>query len=175
MSEEYQPLPAPEEDPAGRRRQWLVVGLFLVVGMVVAGLWFGLTTPQSPPPPIPVELPLGPEEEAYGENILIGQLELSRWENFLRQEVVYLDGVVANRGDRAIVALEVTLEFRDPHGQVVLREIIRPIGEQLSAFGAPQQPLDAGQSRGFRAGFEHMPADWNQGAPNIRITGLLLQ
>jgi hypothetical protein len=86
MSEEYQPLPAPEEDPAGRRRQWLVVGLFLVVGMVVAGLWFGLTTPQSPPPPIPVELPLGPKEEAYGEDILIGQLELSRWENFLRQE-----------------------------------------------------------------------------------------
>lgn len=175
MMEDYQPLPAPEEDPAGRRRQWLVVGLFLVVGVGVAGLWFTLTAPPSPLPPIPAELPLGPEEEAYGKDILISRLELSRWENFLRQEVVYLDGVVTNGGDRAIVALEVTLEFRDPHGQVVLRQTIRPIGEQLSAFGAQQQPLAAGQSRGFRAGFEHMPADWNQGAPNIRITGLLLR
>lgn len=175
MTEEYQPLPAPEEDPAGGRRQWVVVGVLLVVGVVMAGLWFSLTTPPSPPPSIPDDLPLGPEEEAYGENILISQLALSRWENFLRQEVVYLDGVVANRGDRAIAALEVTLEFRDPYGLVVLRETIRPIGEQLSAFGAPQQPLPPGQSRSFRAGFEHMPADWNQGAPDIRITGLLLQ
>ena len=35
MTEEYQPLPAPEEDPSARRRQWLVVGLFLLAGLVL--------------------------------------------------------------------------------------------------------------------------------------------
>jgi hypothetical protein len=176
MMEDFQPLPAPEEARSGRRRQWLAVGVLLVVGVAVVGLWFTQTTPQNPPSPIPETLPpLGPEQQAYGEKIEIGRLELSRWANFLGQEVVYLDGVVTNQGDRSIVAVDVTLEFKDPYGQVVLRQTIRPIGERLSTFGAPQGPLPAGESRSFRAGFEHMPADWNQGGPEVTISGLLLQ
>jgi len=176
MTNEFQPLSPQEEDRGSRRQQGLVVLLLLAVGVVAVGLWITLSPSQTPHPPVPENLPpLGTEEEAYGKNIDVGRLQLSRWANFLGQEVIYLDGVVSNRGDRSVAVLEVTLEFKDPYGQVVLRETIRPIGGKLSAYGALQGPLAAGESREFRAGFEHMPADWNQGGPDIRVSGLLLQ
>jgi hypothetical protein len=175
MAEEPQPLGLPEEDRAGRRRQYVLVAALLAIAALATGLWLTMTAPETPPPPVPKELPpMGAEEQAYRDQVEISNLELSRWANFLGQEVTYLDGVVTNHGQHNLVALELTVEFTDPYGQVVLRETIRPIGDRLSPLGAPQGALPPRQSRTFRAGFEHMPADWNQGTPRIRISGLLL-
>lgn len=175
MAEEFQPLGLPEEDRAGRRRQYVLVAALLGIAAIATGLWLVMTAPEALPPPVPKELPpMGADEEAYRDQVEVSNLELSRWANFLGQEVTYVDGVVTNHGEHNLVALELTLEFTDPYGQVVLRETIRPIGGRLSLLGAPQGALPPGQSRTFRAGFEHMPTDWNQGTPRIQISGLVL-
>src|SRR3990172_10060450 len=148
------------------------------VGLAVLGgiFWLG---PPAPPraPAVPAVLPpLTPADQAYLSQIEITQLELSRWQNFLGQEVTYLDGIVTNHGPRRIVALELTIEFQDVLGQVVLRESWRAIGGGRPSALAPRPtPLATGESRGFRAAFEHIPQDWNRGRPQVRVTGLLLE
>ena len=100
---------------------------------------------------------------AYAERIEIADLALSRWQNFLGQEVIYLDATLTNHGDRTLRALELTIEFRDVLNQVVLRETLRPVGGVPTAQSTP--PLPPGQTRDFRASFDSLPKDWNRPPP----------
>ncbi|MFQ5816950.1 MAG: FxLYD domain-containing protein [Terriglobia bacterium] len=147
-----------------------VLGIALLIGI----LWLGRA--ESERPSLPAKLPpLEGEEARYAEEqIKLEPVSLSRWENFLGQVVTYVDGTVENTGSRRVIALELTVEFLDIFGQVVLRERIRPIG-RVSQRTFPAPPLKPGERRAYRAGVEHIPTEWNRGAPRITITGLLLK
>jgi hypothetical protein len=176
MSTERPPLRIDADSRNGSWRLPLLVAA--AVGLAVLGgiIWLG---PPAPPrtPAVPAALPpLTAEEEAYLSQIEISRLELSRWQNYLGQQVTYLDGLVTNHGPRRIVALELTIEFQDVLGQVVLRENWRAIGGGRPSVLAPRPtPLATAESRSFRAAFEHIPDDWNRGRPRVRVTGLLLE
>ena len=177
MNADFEPTPLPVESP---RRSWrlpLIVAALLGLSVLAGIVWLGPPASQPSAPPVPADLPpLSPEAEAYLPQVEISGLELSRWENFLGQTVTYLDINITNRGQRTLGALEVTIEFYDPYKQVVLRETLRPIGSpRPSPPAAPSGPLAPGQTRRFRASFEHLPADWNRLPPQVRVTGLLLQ
>jgi len=62
-------------------------------------------------------------------------------------------------------AIEITLEFHDPFGQVVLRDKQR----LLTKYDAP---IGAGQQHDFQVPYEHVSAEWNNGYPTIKVTGL---
>lgn len=162
-------------EPGGWRLPLLVAAL--AGGAVLGGiLWLGSPFQEAPPAssqPLP---PLDASTEAYVQAISVSELELSRWQNFLGQTVTYLDATLTNSGPRTILALELTIEFQDLYGQVVLREKFRPVGgRRPSAFVLGGGPLGPGTSRRFRAGFEHLPADWNRALPQVRVSGLLLK
>jgi hypothetical protein len=94
---------------------------------------------------------------------------MSRSTNMIKQEFTYVTGTMSNDGDRNIRAMEVTVEFHDAMNQVILRDsqfVIAPQGDA---------PLNAGLSRDFQVTLEHVPAEWNQEYPSIRVTGLNLQ
>lgn len=114
------------------------------------------------------KLPFGPEEKAYAENIRFDNIQMARATNLLNQEFTYVNGTLTNGGARSIRALSVTMEFRDPFNQVVLRDTEQPIG-------MGNAPLGAGQKRDFQITLEHVPAQWNQQVPTFRVTGLVLQ
>jgi hypothetical protein len=113
-------------------------------------------------------LPFGAEEQAYAVHIHFLNPEMSRAANYLNQEFTYVSGEVSNDGARTIRALDVTLEFHDPFRQVVLRETERLIPPK----GAP---LLGGQRRSFQLTFEHIPVEWDQRFPSIRVTGLVVE
>jgi hypothetical protein len=113
-------------------------------------------------------LPMGATEQAYVPQVTFTDFNLSRAENFLQQQVTYVAGTVSNNSPRAIVAMDVTLEFHDIPQNVVLRETQRLI----SADGAP---LAAGAQRQFQLSFESIPDDWDRRPPKFIITGLQLQ
>lgn len=113
-------------------------------------------------------LPFGPAEQAYAGHIQFQSIQMSRATNFLNQEFTYVSGTVSNDGLRTVRGLEVTLEFYDPFHQVVLRET-----DRLIAPGSGN--LNASQRRNFQITFEHVPAEWNQQYPAIRVTGLVLE
>jgi hypothetical protein len=143
---------------------------FLAGGAIVLlllGLLFLLLRERGAAPGAPPPLPMTAVEQAYAANIHFSDIQMSRAANFLNQEVTYVDCTVANDGPRPIKRMEVTLEFRDPFGQVVLRET-RRIPPPIEAPYAP------GEHRDVRFTFESIPVQWNHAYPELRVTGLLL-
>lgn len=175
MPTEPEAAPLHAESPRGGWRAPLLIAGLLGLGVLAAILWLGRPGPEPVALPVPARLPpLTPEAEAYLPQIEISALGLSRWQNFLGQEVIYLDLSLTNRGPRRVTAVELTVEFLDPYQAVVLRESVRPVGGR-SLPGISRRPLAPGESRPVRIGFEHLPADWDRRPPRVRITGLLLQ
>jgi hypothetical protein len=171
------PLPPLYEEP--EKTGWrlpVLVAAVLGLLMLAAIFWLGRPASQPTVPPPPVRLPpLDQEGRAYAEKIEIADLALSRWQNFLGQEVTYLDATLTNHGDRTLRALELTIEFRDVLNQVVLRETLRPIGAPAGAPAAQSTPpLPPGETRDFRVSFDRLPKDWNRSPPTVRVSALLL-
>jgi len=111
-------------------------------------------------------LPFGSAEQAYAPNLQIENLALSRAENFLNQEVTTLAGSLTNAGNLPLSNVELTVEFSDQLGQIVLRESRAVFAPQTSAF-AP------GERRDFEVSFEHIPSSWNIQQPLVRVSGIL--
>ncbi len=171
------PLPPLYEEPA--KTGWrlpVLVAAVLGLLMLAAIFWLGRPASQPTVPPAPVHLPpLDQEGRAYAEKIEIAGLALSRWQNFLGQDVTYLDATLTNHGDRTLRAVELTIEFRDVLNQVVLRETLRPIGVPSGAPTArTTPPLPPGETRDFRDRFDSLPKDWNRSPPTVRVSALLL-
>lgn len=112
-----------------------------------------------------VRLPFGPAEQAYAASIELGNLAMSRAENFVGQEVTVLSGEVHNAGSRPLGQIELTVEFRDSFNQVVLRET-------RTLLPPAAGPLRPEQRRSFELSFEHIPRDWNFRPPVLRVSGL---
>ena len=148
----------------------LIVAVLLGAGLLAGILFLGNPSARRPATTkVPAKLPpLGPAEKQYVSQLEIRDVGLSQFENFLSQTVTYVEGRLMNRGKRSIAALEFTFEFKDVLNQTVLRETVRVIGPRTS-------PLGPGLARPFRVGFDNVPADWNRRAPEIRVTGLLLE
>lgn len=113
-----------------------------------------------------VHLPFGAAEQAYAPKLQIENLTLSAAENFLHQEVTTLGGSIINGGDQPLANVELTIEFSDQLGQVVLRETRGLFVSSTPAF-AP------GDKRDFEISFEHIPPSANVRQPNLRVSGLL--
>jgi hypothetical protein len=111
-------------------------------------------------------LPFGAAERAYAPKLQIEDLALSRAENFLNQEVTTLSGYLTNAGNLPLSNVEVTVEFSDQLGQIVLRE-------SRSVFAPQTPPFAPGERRGFEVSFEHIPSSWNIQQPLVRVSGML--
>jgi len=139
-----------------------------VVLLFFGGLLLFTRTMKSQQPTAGARLPFAAAEQAYAAHIHFMNIQLAKATNMLNQDFTYVTGVISNDGARTIRGLEVTLEFRDPFDQVVLRET-----EQL--IGARAAPLAGGARRDFQLTFEHVPAEWNQQYPAVHLTGLILE
>jgi len=148
--------------PAAFLAGLVVVSIIVIISLVV-------TRSQKPEQPgQEPKLPFTADAQSYAGNIHFNNLQLSESDNMLNEKFTYLDGVMSNDGSRPIEAMEIRVEFHDPFNQVILRETHRVIA-------APAAPLGAGKQREFQITFEHLPAEWNQQYPTIRVTGLVLQ
>jgi hypothetical protein len=145
----------------------LVIGTAALLIVIVALYWASRYAPaptKAPDQP----LPMGTAEQAYAPQIEFLEPQVARASNFLNQEVTFVFGTVRNNGSRGVRQIEVTLEFHDVFGQVVLRDKQR-------LFNARAIPLESYRNRDFQLTYEYLPVQWNQGYPAIRITGLALE
>ncbi len=139
------------------------------MALLFGGFYLLMRVVGSHGPAVAVKFPFGPAEQAYAERIHFNNLRMSRSTNMLKQEFTYVNGTISNDGVQTIRAMEVTVEFRDPLNQVILRD------SQFVIAPSADPPLNAGLSREFQVTLEHVPAEWNQEYPSIRVTGLILQ
>jgi hypothetical protein len=114
-----------------------------------------------------VVLKMSPAEQEYAKKIEIGNIAMSRAENFLHQEVTTLSGELLNNGSEPVLRLILTTEFSDDMHQIVLRETRK-------VLGPPSPALAPGERRAFEISFDHVPNSWNMHSPTVRVAHLQL-
>ena len=135
----------------------LIAGAGLAIVIVALLLyWLGISRRSGSPSG------LAEEQRAYFQQIVVSAPRMSAADNFLGHTVTYLDAQITNRGTRVVNQVQLEMEFVDMLGQVVLRETNWPVNPQTPA-------LKPGETRTFQVSFEHMPLEWNQVPPRIRV------
>ena len=91
-----------------------------------------------------------------------------------RSSVTYIDGNIANIGDRIVTHAVVRVTFRDLYGQVAQIEdvpikLLQTSGPYPDTVDLAAAPLASGQNEPFRLIFEHVSEQWNQAAPELKI------
>jgi hypothetical protein len=161
------------EPRLGQREGGRQFGVALLAGLIVVliiagGAYFWIEKTSDKPAAQAPPLPMGTAEQAYAPQITFGSFDLSRTTNFLNQQVTNIAGAVTNGGQRTVLEMEVSMEFRDIGQNVILREKQR-------MFGSKEKPLQSLEKRAFQLNFENIPDGWNQVPPAFSITGLRLQ
>lgn len=142
----------------------ILIGI-VIVAAVIGVLVFILRSEQKPPA----------EPPAYAGNIKFSDLKASAAENFVGATVSYLDGTLANTGDKTVIHAVVEVTFKDDMGQMAQREelpihVLRTGGSYDEAVDLNISPLLPGQSKPFRLTFENISAQWNHAYPDLKVT-----
>jgi hypothetical protein len=134
----------------------LVIGAAIIIAAVVLFLL------NRPAPPAAQSGPASPEARAYVRNLELSDVTMQATENFMKQQVVEVQGKIKNNGPRPVRGVDIFCLFYGVNGREVYRERV-PI---VQSKGLPLRP---GEMRGFRLPFDHLPDAWNQGVPSMFI------
>ena len=113
----------------------------------------------------------------YLAKLQVSNLHMSTAENFAGGTVTYIEGRVANTGDKKVTSARVELVFKNSLGEISQKEnlpvmVLLPNTPYTDYGPLDRAPLPAGQQRDFRLTIEHVTADWDGQLPQIRVIGL---
>jgi len=136
----------------------------IVIGLVVFGR--GKGGPQA----MPISTPTDP----YAANLPVSNLVMSESSNLAGGKVTYLDGRIANKGDRTVTAITAQILFRNIAHEVAQNEtqqfqVIRTRDPYIDIQPISAAPLKLGDERDFRLIFDAVTQDWDGVYPEIRI------
>jgi hypothetical protein len=162
-----QPSPGTQEPDHSRR--FIIVAIAVVVGLAVVAALL-LRQPVKTAPKIP----------PYAAKLQISDIKMSQAQNFVGASVTYVDGNIANSGDRIVTRAVVRVTFRDSYGQVAQMEnvpvkLLQTSGPYPDTLDLAAAPLVPGQTKPFRLIFEHVSEQWNQAAPELKIIDVTLK
>ncbi len=159
--------------PQVQERNWtpFVVGLvavLAVVGIIVLLTRSGGRTSAAADP--------------YAARLQISNPRVSAAENYVGGTVTYLDATITNTGDKELVGADMDLVFKNTMNQVVQKETLPLhvlVANQMAGYpdlvDLSRSPIGPGQSKNVRMTLEHISADWNQSAPEMRLVNLKLK
>ena len=118
--------------------------------------------------------PVSAVEDAYAANLPISALSMSESSNLAGGKVTYLDGHIANKGDRTVTGISVQVLFRNVAKEVAQNEtrslkLIRTRDPYIDLEPVSAAPLNRGAERDFRLIFDAVSPDWDGAYPQIRI------
>ena len=162
-----QPTPVVEERDNSRLIIVIAVAAVIAVMLAIAFLL------REPPKPIKTISP-------YAANLKFSDFKMSAAENFIGATVSYMDGSVANTGDKTVTRIVVEVVFKDDIGQLAQREelplrVLRTTGPYREAVDLTVSPLGPGEARSFRLTFDSISAQWNRQYPEIRVTDVTVK
>lgn len=137
--------------------------LVVAFGIAIAGgIWYlergGAGAAQGPS--------ITAEGKAYTRNLKLSDVGMKATENAIHQQVVEIVGKITNAGERELKSVSVQCIFMDAYGQAVSRERVEIV---RAKFGG----LKPGETRSFRLPFDNLPANWNQGMPQLVIAEVI--
>ena len=162
-----EPSPATQERDSNRIPILVGMGLVIVVVGIIALFSRGQSKGSAAPHP-------------YAANLKISDLKMSAAENFVGATVTYLDGTVADAGDKTVTHATVHVVFKDSLGQIAQAEdvplhVLQTGGPYPDAVDLNTSPLAPGQSTPFRLTFEHITDEWNHEFPELRVMDVSLK
>lgn len=152
-------------------RNWLplviaAVAVLLAAGAVVAVLEHGKRTPTV--------APVSAAADPYALDLPISGLQMSESANLAGGKVTYLDGHIANNGNKTVTAISVQVLFRNSAQEVAQNEtqqlkIIRMRDPYVDLETVSVAPLKPGDQRDFRLIFDAVTPSWDGAYPQLRI------
>jgi hypothetical protein len=118
--------------------------------------------------------PVAAAADAYAGNLPITGVQMSEAANLAGGKVTYLDGHIANKGDRTVSSIAVQVLFRNAAQEVAQNEtqpmkLIRTRDPYVDLQPVSAAPLKPGDERDFRLIFDAVTPDWDGAYPQIRI------
>lgn len=151
-------------------RNWkpIAIAAAVIVAVVIALVVLGRG--KGAQKAMPVSTPADP----YAANLPISNLAMSESSNLAGGKVTYLDGHIANKGDRTVSGITVQVLFRDIAHEVAQNEtqqikLIRTRDPYIDVQPVSAAPLKPGDDRDFRLIFDAVTQDWDGAYPEIRI------
>lgn len=117
---------------------------------------------RKPRPEAPQSSPASPEARAYVSNLVLSDVSMKASENFMKQQVIEIEGKITNNGPRPVQFVEVYCLFRAVDGHEMYRE-------RAPLMRAKTAPVNPKETRPFRLAFDSLPAGWNQAIPTLVI------
>jgi hypothetical protein len=122
----------------------------------------------------PTVMPISAATDPYAANLTIGNLAMSESSNLSGGKVTYLDGHIANVGNRVVTGITVQVLFRDAAHEVADNEtralqIIRTRDPYVDLEPLSAAPLKPGDAADFRLVFDTVPDQWDGAYPDIRV------
>ena len=118
--------------------------------------------------------PVSASADPYAASLPISGLVMSESSNLAGGKVTYVDGHIANKGNRTVSGVTVQVLFRDPAQEVTQNEtqplkLIRTHEPYVDLQPVAAAPLQPGDERDFRLIFDAVSRDWDGAYPQIRI------
>ena len=125
--------------------------------------------------------PVNAAADPYAVNLPISNLEMSESANLAGGKVTYVDGRIANKGDRTVTFISTQVLFRNAAQEVAQNDppqplkIIRTRDPYVDVEPLSAVPLKPGDERDFRLIFDRVVPDWDGAIPQVRILNVQFQ
>jgi hypothetical protein len=154
-----------------RERNWLSLAVAAVVVVVIAAVVILVLEHGRGPAPV---TPVSAAADPYAASLPISGLVMSESANLAGGKVTYVDGRIANTGNRTVTGITVQVLFRDVAREVAQNEnqplkLIRMREPYIDVEPVSAAPLKPGDARDFRLIFDAVSPDWDGAYPQIRI------
>lgn len=160
---------SPERPSSAEKRNWLP--WIVAAAVVVIGLGLLLVAGSREKARQAAEsADHGPDP--YASQLSIGDLKMSEAENFAGGKVTYVDGTIANKGEKTVNGVTVLVTFHNNAGEPpqttsMPLNLIRTREPYVDIEPVSAEPLRPGETREFRLIFEHINPTWDQQYPSI--------
>lgn len=174
MEQELQSQIASSDSPsaafAAQERNWVpvVIAAALVVAVVAAVLVLGRHSRPAQ------EVAASSAPDPYAPYLPISNVVMSESSNLAGGKVTYVDGRIANQGDRTVTGAVVQVVFLDYKREVAQSQrlpltVIRMREPYIDTVTLSAAPLKPGSQQDFRLNFDAVSPDWSGALPEIRI------
>jgi hypothetical protein len=112
--------------------------------------------------------------DPYASYLGLSNLTMSESSNLAGGKVTYVDGHIANTGNRTVTGVTVEVIFRDYAKKVAQREsmplmLVRMREPYIDTETLAAAPLKPGTGQDFRLNFDQVSGDWAGELPEVRI------
>ncbi len=137
----------------------IVAGITVILALIAGTVWLNRPAPKSSSNDAATA-----EAKAYLPNLALSDVTMQATENFMKQQVVEVQGRIANNGPRPLAAIDVYCLFYGVDGHELYREKVPVVGGVES-----RTSLKPNETRAFRLPFDSLPDGWNQAMPKMVI------